>query len=195
MSIKNKPWVEDSDPLKPYYGKLTNKEYINISKIFNLWINNHNYIDPSIIAENKKVNLLDYYNRYDEECGQSLYKMLCEVLKYTDGYLYWLPIDNAENHSTFEEYFPAMIAKTPIDIRYLDYTSRSFLQIQNGGYAIIESNLNFIALILDGNYMQVALDTKLMNGRFQKYLDNWHQIRKNLDEITAKCLSKAYFIQ
>ncbi|WP_216070870.1 hypothetical protein [Acinetobacter haemolyticus] len=87
-----------------------------------------------------------------------------------------------------------MIAKTPIETKYLDYASRSFLQMQNGGYAIIESNKNFIALVIDGYYMQVALHSNFMNEQFQKYLDSWNDIEKNLDETTAQCLSQAYYV-
>ena len=34
MNMKTEPWIEDSDPLKPYYGKLSNQEYTDISNIF-----------------------------------------------------------------------------------------------------------------------------------------------------------------
>lgn len=90
MNMKTEPWIEDNDPLKPYYGKLSNKEYTDISNIFTLWINHKNYIDPSIISKNKKLNLLDFSNRYKEKCNQSLYELLCESLKQTDGYLYFI---------------------------------------------------------------------------------------------------------
>ncbi|USE84310.1 hypothetical protein [Acinetobacter tibetensis] len=192
--MKTEPWIEDCDPLKPYYGKLSNQEYTNISKIFTLWINHHNHIDPSVIHKNKKLNLLDYSNKYNGKCSQDLYQLLCESLKQTDGYLYWLPINSIKNKNTFSAYSPAMIAKTPIKTRYLDYASRSFLQMQNGGYAIIESNLNFIALVADGYYMQVALDPSFMNDQFQKYLDSWNEIENNLDETTAQWLSQAYYV-
>ena len=65
--------------------------------------------------------------------------------------------------------------------------------MQNGGYAIIESNLSFIALVVDGYYMQVALDPNFMNDQFQKYLDSWNEIENNLDETTAQCLKHTYF--
>jgi len=123
MNMKNEPWIEDCDPLKPYYGKLSNQEYTYISKIFILWINHHNYINPEVISKNKKVNLLDYSNKYNEKCSQNLYEVLCETLKHTDGYLYWLPINNAKNDNIFAAYSPAMIAKTPIETKYLDYAS------------------------------------------------------------------------
>ncbi|UIJ77512.1 hypothetical protein [Acinetobacter sp. SH20PTE14] len=193
--MKTEPWIEDNDPLKPYYGKLSNKEYTDISNIFTLWINHKNYIDPSIISKNKKLNLLDFSNRYKEKFNQALYELLCESLKQTDGYLYWLPMNNVKSENIFAAYSPAMIAKTPIEAKYLDYTSRSFLQMQNGGYAIVESNLNFIALVIDGYYMQVALHSNFMNEKFQEYLDSWNEIEKNLDEITAQCLSHAHSIQ
>lgn len=195
MNMKTEPWIEDSDPLKPYYGKLSNQEYTDISNIFTLWINHNNYINPSVISKNKKLNLLDYSNKYKEKCNQDLYDLLCESLKQTDGYLYWLPINNTKNENIFAAYSPAMIAKTPIETKYLDYASRSFLKMQNGGYAIIESNLNFIALVVDGYYMQVALHSNFMNEQFQEYLDSWNEIEKKLDETTAQCLSQAYFIQ
>nr|WP_127245516.1 hypothetical protein [Neisseria meningitidis] len=195
MNMKTEPWIEDNDPLKPYYGKLSNKEYTDISNIFTLWINHKNYIDPSIISKNKKLNLLDFSNRYKEKCNQSLYELLCESLKQTDGYLYWLPMNNVKSENIFAAYSPEMIAKTPIEAKYLDYASRSFLQMQNGGYAIVESNLNFIALVIDGYYMQVALHSNFMNEKFQEYLDSWNEIEKNLDEITAQCLSHAHSIQ
>ncbi|MGE8653469.1 MAG: hypothetical protein ACN6NV_06930 [Acinetobacter gandensis] len=195
MNMKTEPWIEDSDPFKPYYGKLSKQENTYISNTFNLWINHNNYINPSVISKNKNLNLLDYSNKYNEKCNQGLYELLCESLNQTDGYLYWLPLNNAINENTFTAYSPIMIAKTPIDAKYLDYASRSFLQMQNGGYAIIESNLNFIALVVDGYYMQVALHSNFMNLQFQKYLDNWSEIEKNLDETTAQCLSQAYFIQ
>lgn len=195
MNIKTEPWIEGSDPLKPYYGKLNNKEYTDISKIFNLWVNHHNYINTSIIANNNKVNLLDYSGHYNEKCSQSLYQLLCQTLNNADSYLYWLPINNVKNKNIFAAYSPAMIAKTPIETRYLDYASRSFLQMQNGGYAIIESNQNFIALVVAGYYMQVALCSNYMNEQFQEYLDNWNEIEKNLDEITAQCLLEAYSIE
>ncbi|WP_044737856.1 hypothetical protein [Acinetobacter tandoii] len=191
--MKTEPWIEDCDPLKPYYGRLSNQEYTNISKIFTLWINHHNHIDPSVIHKNKKLNLLDYSNKYNGKCSQDLYQLLCESLKQTDGYLYWLPINSVKNKNTFAAYTPAIIAKTPIETKYLDYASRSFLQMQNGGYAIIESNLSFIALVVDGYYMQVALDPNFMNDQFQKYLDSWNEIENNLDETTAQCLKHTYF--
>ncbi|WP_243897170.1 hypothetical protein [Acinetobacter haemolyticus] len=194
MNMKNEPWIEDCDPLKPYYGKLSNQEYTYVSEIFTLWINHHNHINPKVISKNKKLNLLDYSNKYSGKCSQNLYEILCETLKHTDGYLYWLPINNVKNDNIFASYSPAMIAKTPIETKYLDYASRSFLQMQNGGYAIIESNKNFIALVIDGYYMQVALHSNFMNEQFQKYLDSWNDIEKNLDETTAQCLSQAYYV-
>ncbi len=45
MNMKNKPWVEDCDPLKPYYEKLSNQKYTNISELFTIWINHHNHIN------------------------------------------------------------------------------------------------------------------------------------------------------
>jgi len=190
MCMRPKPWIEDSDPLKPYYGKLSNQEYTNISQIFTLWINHHPYLDPLVIFENKKVNLLDYSDHYNEQCSQSLYKLLCETLEQTDSFLYWMPIDNNEKTANvFAAYSPAMIAKTPIGVEYLDYASRSFLQMLNGSYAIIENNQNFIALVVDGYYMQVALDSNLINSQFQKYIRNWNDMEKNLDIITAQCIN------
>lgn len=115
MNMKTEPWIEDSDPLKPYYGKLSNQEYTDISNIFILWINHNNYINPSVISKNRKLNLLDYSSKYNEKCNQDLYELLCESLKQTDGYLYWLPINNAKNENTFAAYSPAMIAKTEVD--------------------------------------------------------------------------------
>lgn len=76
-----------------------------------------------------------------------------------------------------------MIVKTPIETKYLDYASRSFLQMQNGEYAIIESNQNFIALVFDGYYMQVALRSNFMNEQLQEYLDNWNKIEKTLMKL------------
>ena len=96
MNMKTEPWTEDSDPLKPYYGKLSNQEYTDISNIFTLWINHNNYINPSVISKNIKLNLLDYSNKYNEKCNQDLYELICESLKQTDAYLYWLPINNAK---------------------------------------------------------------------------------------------------
>lgn len=194
MNMKTEPWIEESDPLKPYYGRLSNQEYTDISNLFTLWINHSNYINPLIISENKKINLLDYSDNYNEKCNQHLYEMLCESLKQTDGYLYWLPINNEKNKNIFATYYPAMIAKTPIEVKYLNYASRSFLQMQNGGYVIIESNLNFIALVVDGYYMQVALHSNFMNEQFQKYLDSWNKIEKKLDETTAQCFVHHLFI-
>lgn len=84
--------------------------------------------------------MLDNSYEYNEKCGQDLYEMLCKTLKHTDGYLYWLPINNVKHDNIFAAYSPTMIAKTPIETKYLDYASRSFLQMQKGGYAIIEGN-------------------------------------------------------
>lgn len=43
--------------------------------------------------------------------------------------------------------------------------------------------------------MQVALRSNYLNEQFQEYLDNWNEIEKNLDEITAQCLLEAYSIE
>lgn len=85
MNMKTEPWIDDNDPLKPYYGKLNNKEFTDISKIFTLWINHHNYINPSIVANNKKVNLLDYSDHYNEKCAQSLYQLLYKNINKTNS--------------------------------------------------------------------------------------------------------------
>lgn len=73
--------------------------------------------------------------------------------------------------------------------------SRNLYVIRKYKYWIAIAVLSFIDLVVDGYYMQVALRSNYMNEQFQEYLDNWNEIEKNLDEITAQCLLEAYSIE
>ncbi|WP_427846042.1 hypothetical protein [Acinetobacter baumannii] len=57
--MKNKPWIEENDPLKEYYGLLDDNELISFLSLFSEW-NKNNYALESDIGQVKTgFQLLD----------------------------------------------------------------------------------------------------------------------------------------
>ena len=81
-----------------------------------------------------------------------------------------------------------MIAKTPMDIKYIEKVSQSMMQMINGGYVVADSGKNFIAIIIDGYYMLSLVDLDLHN-KYGVYLKNWDLINEKLDTTIANTLS------
>ena len=132
------------------------------------------------------MELLDFSD-YDGENQFSLFEKLCEKFNGADGCLYWLPLSN-EKESIFDDYDPVMIAKTPLDTKYLKTASASFMQMLNGGLMIVDSKKRFIAIVVDGYYIVAGVKRGGMDKDYIQYIENWKIIGERLDPVTANIL-------
>lgn len=184
--MKNKPWIEDCDPMKKYYGLLNDEDNIFFQNSFkNLWDKFSKDPDIKKIKIGKK--LLEFSDNYNEYCQFTMYEKICSIFSGENEYFYWIPISD-NNERIFEYYDPLMIAKTPINISIMSSVRRSFMQMQNGGYMIFDSKQRFISIVLDGYYMLAFIQEKYMNNDLLKYIENWKYLDENLDDLIKKDL-------
>jgi len=184
----DRPWIEDNDPIKGFYDCL-NKEEIS-------WLyGTIRAVDLNQATFNinfcpNKVQLLDFSNYFDKPYQFELLSELINEFNNLDNSLFWFPLNNDCSKNEFEKFQPLMIAKTPMNIMYLQKVSQSMMQMMNGGYVVADRKNNFIAIIVDGYYMLALVDNNLPI-KYEKYLKNWSLIEENLDSITAKTLIQA----
>lgn len=180
---KIKPFLDDFDELKPFYGKLSHQEIDLVNNV----IENLSSEKPKFektIDENYH-HLLDFSDVNNNECQFSLFKEICKKI---NGELYWFVFGDNNNPYLFNEFEPPMIAKTPCHFDILEKVSSSFMQMQNGAFVVFDKHKQFYAIIVDGYYMVCLLNKSIAIDNLQNYLDNWHKIDKNLDEVTANLL-------
>jgi hypothetical protein len=101
-----------------------------------------------------------------------------------NDYLLWMPLsDEINDQDLFFKYDPPMIAKTHPESNIFDAVSRSFMQMQSGGYIVMDSLGRFIELVIDGYYMLTFIRKDFMNNNLLKYLDNWRCVDDHLDDV------------
>ncbi|KAA8734855.1 FAD-binding oxidoreductase [Acinetobacter qingfengensis] len=186
--MKNKPWI-DGDPLRDYYGLLTKYDLDWFLNFFNQWNTNNTLSDLNILEIKDGIKLLDFSENYNDFCQFTLYEKLCYFMGNNEQYIYWIPISNNEDR-VFEDYEPLMIAKIPFRVEDMNSVRRSFMQMQNGGYMMLDSKSRFVSIIVDGYYMLVFLSKKYMNEDLLPYIENWKLVDDNLDDILKEDLFK-----
>lgn len=183
--MKNKPWIEDNDPIKEYYCLLTDEDKVFFQSFFENWYNRTSRdFDIKNIKSGKK--LLEFSDNYNEYCQFTMYEKICSLLD--DGeYIYWIPMTDSKER-LFADYEPMMIAKTPIKINIMNSVRRSFMQMLKGEYMLFDSQKRFISIVVDGYYMLMFLKNEYMNDEFVRYIENWDSINNNLDDIKKEDL-------
>lgn len=185
--MKNKPWIEDNDPLKESYGLLDDNELSSFLSLFSEWNKNDYALESDIDQVKTGVQLLDFFDYSNESCHLSLFENLCLTKGGKHEKLYWISLSNNED-IIFQDFSPPMIAKTSITKETLDYVSRSFMQMLNGGYMFIDSKCRFVGLVIDGYYMQVYMKKDFMDDVMKPYVKNWEKIDEFLDPLLKKDL-------
>lgn len=176
-------FLDDFDTLKPFYGQLSDKEIDLVKDII------ANLLDKKPIfkqpIDDNYHYLLDFSDFNNDDCQFLLFKEVCQKL---NGNLCWLVFGDEKNPFLFDEFEPPMIAKTPCNFDILQKASSSFMQMQNGAFVVFDKHKQFYAIIVDGYYMVCLLNKSIGIDNLQTYLDNWHKIDKNSDEVTANLL-------
>lgn len=185
--MKNKPWIEENDPLKEYYGLLDGNELSSFLILFSKWNKNDYALESDIGQVKTGIQLLDFFDYSNESCPLSLFENLCSIMGGEIEKLYWIPLSNNED-IIFQDFSPLMIAKTSITKEMLDCVSRSFMQMLNGGYMFIDSKCRFVGLVIDGYYMQVYMKKDFMDDVMKPYVKNWEKIDEFLDPLLKKDL-------
>ncbi|CAI3124172.1 MULTISPECIES: hypothetical protein [Acinetobacter calcoaceticus/baumannii complex] len=185
--MKNKPWIEENDPLKEYYGLLDDNELSSFLSLFSEWNKNDYALESDIGQVKTGIQLLDFFDYSKESCHLPLFENLCSIMEGESEKLYWIPLSNNED-IIFQDFSPLMIAKTSITKETLDYVSRSFVQMINGGYIFIDSKCRFVGVVIDGYYMQVYMKKVFMNDVMKPYVKNWEKIDEFLDPLLKKDL-------
>jgi len=185
--MKNKPWIEESDPLKESYGLLDVNELSSFLSLFSEWSKNDYVLESDIGQVKTGIQLLDFFDYSNESCPLSLFENLCSIMGGESERLYWIPLSNNE-HIIFQDFSPLMIAKTSITKEILDCVSRSFMQMLNGGYMFIDSKCRFVGVVIDGYYMQVYMKKDFMDDVMKPYIKNWEKIDEFLDPFLKKDL-------
>lgn len=185
--MKNKPWIEENDPLKEYYGLLNDNELSSFLSLLSEWNKNDYSLESDIGQVKTGIQLLDFFDYSNESCPLSLFENLCSIMRGEIEKLYWIPLSNNED-IIFQDFSPLMIAKTSITKEMLDCVSRSFMQMLNGGYMFIDSNCRFVGVVIDGYYMQVYMKKDFMDDVMKPYVKNWEKIDEFLDPLLKKDL-------
>ncbi|MGP4712569.1 MULTISPECIES: hypothetical protein [unclassified Psychrobacter] len=185
----DRPWIKDNDPIKDFYDCLNKEEIAWLYGVVKAVDLNRATFNTNFCPN--KVQLLDFSNYYDNPYQFDLLSDLINEFNYIGSSLFWLPLNNDCSKNEFEKFEPLMIAKTPMNIIYLKKVSRSMMQMMNGGYIVVDSGNNFIAIIVDGYYMLALVDDDNLPTKYEKYIKNWSLIEENIDSITAKPLIRA----
>lgn len=185
--MKNKPWIEDNDPLKESYGLLDDNELSSFLSLFSEWNKNDYALESDIGQVKTGVQLLDFFDYSNESCHLSLFENLCLTKGGKHEKLYWIPLSSNDN-IIFQDFSPLMIAKTSITKETLDYVSRSFMQMLNRGYIFFDSKCRFVGVVIDGYYMQVYMKKDFMSDVMRPYVNNWDRIDEFLDPLLKKDL-------
>lgn len=186
MSNPNCPWIEEADPLIDYYGLNSNS---CINKIIDDFpsFNDGQELEKYFLDYDYIIDFCDYA----EICH---YPLLEEVLNLieTNGRLFWFPWDLSSSKQIVFDYIPPMFIETTVDAGIQDKVSRSFMQMQNGSYAVTNSNHDFYAVVVDG-YYAVFLIKKKFHNHISQYLNQWQLLDEKLDILTASYLKKMFY--
>ena len=183
---KTKPWFDDRDPSKEFFGLLSNDE-INFVKEVNVFFNENGTFTQEISRD--FMVLLDFNSYENFEIQYPLFRWVCqntEINKVNN--IYWFPLG-----VDFYEYNPIMIAKTSVDYCYLEIISASMMQMLNGSYCAIDKNRNFLAIVVDGYYLMLALKKGIYFNYSKKiiqYMNNWSKLRELSDVVVLPTLEK-----
>lgn len=180
--MKNKPWIENTDPFKERYGLLDNNELMNFLNLFYEWNKDESILGTDIHKVKTGIQLLDFFDYNNETTNITLFENLCLIMGGENEILYWIPLCNNED-ITFQNFSPPMIAKTSIEKEALENASRSFMQMLNGGYIFFDSNCRFIGIVIDGYYMYVFMKKEFMSDVFTQYINNWDKVDEFLDPV------------
>lgn len=184
-SYNMKPWYDIEDPLREYYDLLNDQDLKIVANIKS----KQNLKLPCFqkeLTENALL-LIDFSNYHNASVQFQLFSDLIKQFRSQESYLLWIPLNDGDTDN-FSKFNPLMIAKTSFDAKFLDKASRSMMQMLTGSFMLIDSKSQFISIIIDGYYMlSTVYDISLANV-FEKYIDNWNVVFKNLDEVTANTL-------
>ncbi|HIQ35677.1 MULTISPECIES: FAD-binding oxidoreductase [Acinetobacter] len=186
--MKDKPWIEDNDPLKGSYDLLSNSELISFLKLFNEWNNCETEVGEDMTQIKSGEKLIDFFNYSNDSCYLSLFEKLCSIMGGDKESVYWIPISDSKD-ILFQSFEPLMIAKTLMKKEILRSVSSSFMQMLNGGYMLFDSKSRFIGIILDGYYMLVFIKKACMNDTLNQYVENWEKLDQFLDPLLMQDLS------
>ena len=174
ITNKAKPWFDDTDPSKPYYGKLSDSE---IEFVKNQMV----FFDSEGVFT--KVALFDFHILLDFEAYKDfeilypLFRWICNHKKInSNNEIYWFPLG-----INIDDYNPIMLAKTGLDFSFLEIISASMMQMLNGAYCAADKNGNFLAIFVDGYYLLVALKKEWCVKDINKYLNTWFDLENSCD--------------
>ena len=179
---KISPFLDDLDRLKLFYGSICDNEIKLVKDIIAKLLDKKPIFKQPIDGYH---HLLDFSDFKNNDCQFLLFKEVCQKL---NGNLYWFVFGDENNPELFDEFELPMIAKTDCNFDILEKVSSSFMQMQNGAFVVFDEHKEFYAIIVDGYYMVCLLNKSIAIDNLQNYLDNWHKIDKNLDEVTANLL-------
>lgn len=180
--MKNKPWIENTDPFKESYGVLDNNELIDFLSLFHEWNKKEFVLGTDISKVKTGIQLLDFFDYSNGTSHISLFESLCLIMGGEGERLYWIPLCSDED-IIFQDFSPPMIAKTLIQKEALDNASRSFMQMLNGGYMFFDSNCRFVGIVIDGYYMYVFMNKVFMSDVLTQYIKNWDKVDEFLDPV------------
>ena len=92
--MQNRPWFEESDPIKDFYGNLDEED---IKWIYNLLTTvdlSQSKFNLSSEFYKNRVQLLDFSDYYSKPYQFELLLNLIEDFYHVDKYLFWLPLNN-----------------------------------------------------------------------------------------------------
>ncbi|MFA9485875.1 MULTISPECIES: hypothetical protein [unclassified Moraxella] len=177
MTHLDHPWINHDDPLRDCYGT------INIATI-------HNIVDAFPKFHQKEQLLKDFtgyyyfvdFCQYNQYPNFDLLHLLFNSIHHKNE-LFCYPWDYYDSKKIIFEYDPPMMIKTYFDISVLQHISSSFIQMQNGSYALMDKCKNFYSVIFDG-YYAIFLIKKTLISNPEHFDKNWHLAENNLDKIT-----------
>ncbi|WP_432480656.1 hypothetical protein [Moraxella sp. ZY200743] len=177
MTHLDHPWINHDDPLRDCYGT------INIATI-------HNIVDAFPKFHQKEQLLKDFtgyyyfvdFCQYNQYPNFDLLHLLFNSIHHKNE-LFCYPWDYYDSKKIIFEYDPPMMIKTYFDISVLKHISSSFIQMQNGSYALMDKCKNFYSVIFDG-YYAIFLIKKTLISNPEHFDKNWHLAENNLDKIT-----------
>ncbi|MFC0821257.1 hypothetical protein [Moraxella marmotae] len=189
MTHLDLPWIEDNDPLKTYYGQM------HLSKIREIVGNFPNFYE--------KDKLMMHFSNYDymlDFCIHQpfpyfdLLNCIFKLINHNDNRLFWFPWDYHNTEQIIFEYNPPMIVETNVNIDRLTDVSCSFMQMQNGSYALTDAYQNFYSVVLDGYYAIFLIKKDFINDT-KSYKKNWDLAKSYLDKTTYLSLEHMFLCE
>lgn len=185
MIHHNTPYIDEYDPLINYYGQINQKQILDIINKFpdfrNKDIISSLLLDYTLLLDFYDINLPHQYN---------IFKDIFKILPQNNN-VFCFAWDYKEIEKIIFDYEPPMIIKYNTNIDILSKLSQSFMQIQTGAFALVDDNKEFYSIVVDGYYCITLLRKKHINI-ISKYLKNFNDIDKRVDEITALSLKEMF---